>query len=88
MSSACPVCLVGGIWSLEMYLFRLENDRTTLLVDFFGKHGDVHASWSLIVIDPTVDKFLRLREVGRSANHILKTHMVGEVGKTRGLTYR
>lgn len=71
-----------------MYLFRLENDRTTLLVNFFGKHGDVHVCWSLVVIDPTIDKFLCLREVDRSANRVLETRIAGEVGKTRGLTYR
>lgn len=87
MSSVCLVYLAGRIQSLETYIFRLENDHTTLLVNFFGKHGDVYGSRSLVVIDSTVDKFLRLKEVDGSANRTLEIHIVGEVGKTRELTY-
>ena len=47
----------------ERYLFRLENDCTTLLVNLFGKYRDMHGSWSLVMIDPTINKFFRLRSV-------------------------
>lgn len=45
----------------EIYLFRLENDRTALLVNLFGKYGDMHVSWSLVMIDPTIRECFRLR---------------------------
>lgn len=70
MSSICPSCASGasqrGQSVSERYLFRLENNRTVLLVDLFGKYGNVDASWGLVMIDPTISKLFRLRSINQS----------------------